>query len=288
MRAPIRAIRGRWPASWERRAPRLFRIDPRVLLEEAPSTADFRAAMSILHVGQTIKITDADRHAAADALLIENVDLADAVIVDIGASDGTTSVELMDRIGQFRSYVIADLYLEISATRLGRWMLFRDPQGVCILVAGRRLLAWPSLSRPVRWLCAPLLALSRGRPSTTVALLGPAARERLRTDPRVTTRTHDVFEPWPRPAPDVIKVANLLRRLYFSDEAILQALGALHAGLGTGGHLLLLDNPRIEGVSLRAGLYRRTDEGFDLVAQTEHPPEIADLMVSPDLAASSR
>jgi len=286
MRAPVRAVRGQWPGFLERLAPRFFRIDPRVLLQEDPSAEDFRAAMTILHVGDTIKITGVDRHAAADALLLEHVDLSGATLVDIGASDGSTSVELIDKLPpDFARYVVADLYLHLEAVEVGRRVLFFDAAGTCILVAGRRLLAWPSLSRVVRWFCGPLLARARGRRTRSVTLLGPAVRQRMASDPRVTARVHDVFAPWSSPAPDVIKVANLLRRLYFSDEDILRALGALHESLDEGGHLLVLDNPRVVGIDLRAGLYRRAGRGFVVVAETSERPEIADLLESPALAA---
>lgn len=287
MRAPVRGIRGRWPRSLERLAPRFFRVDPRVLLDEEPSAEDFRAAMSIMHVGDTIKITGVNRHAAADALLLEHVDLVGASLVDIGASDGSTSVELIEKLPHFRSYVIADLYLHLDAVQTRRHVLFYDADGTCVLVAGRRLLAWPSLARWVRVLWGPLIAVA-GRRGTrrTVLLLGPGTRRVLRDDPRVSTRVHDVFQPWEGPAPDVIKVANLLRRLYFSDEDIQRALGALLASLDEGGHLLVLDNPRIAGIDLRAGLYRRVGGRFSVVAETEHAPEIADLVRSEQLSVA--
>ena len=241
--------------------------------------------MSILHVGDTIKITGTDRHADADALLLDKVELTGATLVDIGASDGSTSVDLVAKLPGFAAYVIADLYLELRAVEVGRRVLFFDADGTCVLVAGRRLLAGPSLSRTVRLLCAPLLRRARGREGRPVLLLGPDARRLVRTDARVSSQVHDVFQVWPGTAPDVIKVANLLRRLYFSDEDILRALRALLDSLSEGGHLLVLDNPRVEGIDLRAGLYRRADGRFVRVAETEHPPEIADLLGSPELAA---
>jgi hypothetical protein len=243
--------------------------------------------MSIIHVGETIKITGTDRHGAADALLLDNVDLAGAALVDLGASDGSTSAELLAKLpADFGSYTIADLYLTLRAVDLGRSVVFFDPDGTCILVAGRRLLAWPSLARTVRILCAPLIARARRRPGREVLLLGPEARRWTNSDPRVTARVHDVFQPWPSPAPDVIKVANVLRRLYFSDEEILRALQALLDSLEDGGHLLILDNPRVAGIDLRAGLYRRADGRFQPVAETPEVPEIADLLRSPELAVS--
>lgn len=278
---------GRWPARLQTRFPRLFRIDPRVLLEEQPSAEDFRQAMAIVHVGDTIKITGRDRHGPADALLLENLDLRGAVIVDLGASDGSTSVELVARVPYFASYVIADLYLEITAAHIGRTVVFFDPDDNPILLAGRRLLAWPALSRLVRALCAPVLLRARHAPRHHVLLLGPETRELLRRDPRVSSRVHDVFQPWPSPAPSVIKVANVLRRLYFSDDDIRRALTALLESLDEGGHLLIVDNPRIAGIAVRAGLYRRQDGRFVQVARTSDEPEIADLLAEAALAPST-
>lgn len=265
----------------------MFRVDPRVLLQDELAPDDFRSAMSILHVGETIKITGTGRHSVADALLLDNVDLRGASLVDLGASDGTTSAELIATLpSDFASYVMADLYLTLQAVEVGRCVLFFDADGTCVLVAGRRLLAWPTLSRTVRWLCAPVLFRARRRPGREVLLLGPEARWLTSSDPRISTRIHDVFQPWPGSAPDVIKVANLLRRLYFSDEDILRALTALLASLEDGGHLLILDNPRLPGIAVRAGLYRREAGRFQLVVQTPHAPEIADLLRSPELAVS--
>lgn len=278
MRAPIRPIRGRWPAGLEHRADRFFWADPQVIVDGSATPDLFRTAMSAINVGETIKITGSNRHPGADQLLLDHVDLTDAAIVDIGASDGSTSVDLIDRIGQFGSYTIADLYLTLEAVQVGSHTLLFDHSGECILVIGRRGLAWPSLSRPVATLYAPIIARAAGRTRAEVLLLNPAARDLIATDPRVGYRVHDVFTPWEGDPPDVIKVANLLRRLYFPDEQITVGLRALLTSLPEGGHLLMVDNPRIEGIDYRAGLFRRSGGRFELVATTEQPPEIGDLI----------
>lgn len=150
-----------------------------------------------------------------------------------------------------------------------------------MLIVGRRTLAWPGLSRPVARLHRR--TLDHARRSLTadgreVLLLNPAVRRLLATDPRVTYRPHDVFQPWTGEPPDVIKIANVLRRLYFSDKDISRALTMLLTGLTEGGQLLLVDNPRIPGIAYRAGLYRRDRDRFTLVDQTMNAPEIADLV----------
>ncbi|HUX70324.1 MAG TPA: hypothetical protein VMV41_07430, partial [Cellulomonadaceae bacterium] len=253
--------------------------DPKVILDGDVTAEAFRRAMSAFSVGGTIKITGSNRHPAADALLLDHVDVSRATIVDIGASDGSTSVDLTGRLPSFAAYVIADLYLYITATRIGRTVLFFDHAGACVLVASRHLVAWPSISRGVRLLCSPLIALSARHPDCgqDVLLLNPSAQKLIAEDELVTFAVHDVFQTWDDPTPDAIKVANLLRRLYFSDAEILRALRALLTSLPEGGHLLLVDNARAR-VPARAGLYRRSIGRVASVAETETPTEVADLV----------
>lgn len=288
MRAPIRLVRGGWWPLVERCLARFVREDPRALVADDAAPDAYRGVMSSIYIGDTIKITGANRHPRADALLLDNVDLAGRTIVDIGASDGSTCVDLIRKIPDFASYVIADLYIEVEQLTANRHLFVYDLQGNCVLVGGRRLVAWPGLSRAVRLIYRPLLSSAERRRAERrpLLLLNPLARRLIAEDPRVTYRTHDVFDVWPEGRPDVIKVANLLRRLYFDDPAIRRALVALHASLAEGGHLLVVDNPRIAGIAERGGLYRRVDDGFAAVTETEEGPEIADLVLSIRTAAA--
>lgn len=282
VRAPIRPIRDRWPSILQQKFKRFFWVDPLVVSEQDSSATDFRAAMSAIHVGDTIKITGANRHPNADALIVDTLDTTDMAIVDIGASDGSTSVDLIRVLNGFGSYTIADLYLMITSTRVGRHTLFFDREGGCILIVGRRLVAWPTLSRSVKAIYTPLLRAARQTDTSKheVLLLNPEARALIKADPRITYREHDVFKSWPGSSPDLIKVANLLRRLYFSDPDIIRALGALHSSLRDGGHLLIVDNGRETGIGPRGGLYQRDTRGFTTAALTDLPPEIHDLVSS--------
>src|ERR1700710_3121257 len=157
MRAPIRPLSGRWPGPIEERAARFFWIDPRVILDEDVSAEDFRRAMAAIDAGQTMKITGTKRHGGGDAMLIEYVDVKAAHVVDIGASDGSTSLELIEQLPGFASYVIADLFLSISARRVGKRTLFFDANGRCILIVGSRTVAWPARSKAVDLLATPLV-----------------------------------------------------------------------------------------------------------------------------------
>lgn len=264
---------------------RFFRPDPKVLLDRSAPADKFCDAMSSIHVGATVKITGQDRHPEADDLLLRHLDLDGAAIVDLGASDGSTSVDLIRRLPVFSAYTVADLFLSVSAGRSLRHVLIFDSQE-CILVAGRWLAAWPTLSPVIRAICRPFEVMESRHPERReqVLLLNPTLQAMMRADPRITARVHDVFTPWPAPAPDVFKVANLLRRVYFSDAEISQALDALYAGLDEGGHLLVVDDGQrytvevAKGTGARAGLYRREGGRFVVVGETTAAPEISDLV----------
>jgi hypothetical protein len=280
MHVPARPLRGRWPAWLERNLARFFWDDPTVVLNPDSTPDEFRQAMKAIHVGGTIKITGVGRHPLSDQLLIDNVELAGKHVLDIGASDGSTSVDLISRLPDFGKYTIADLHLHIGHRTTGRHDVFYDGSGTPILIVGKRVVAWPSLSKTMRLVYAGVLrraARADGQPER-VLLLNPAARKLVETDPRVDAREHNVFSPWTDGPLDAIKVANLLRRLYFSDTEITAALNVLLNNLPEGGHLLVVDNPRIEGVAERGGLYRRQEGRFAVVAETPLRPEIADLI----------
>lgn len=105
--------------------------------------------MNAFGVGATIKITMRGRHPGVDRPLLDNVDLTKATILDIGASDGSTSVDLIERLPGFKAYVIADLYLCVQARTVRSRTLFYEPGGGCVMVAGDRVVGWQARSRMV-------------------------------------------------------------------------------------------------------------------------------------------
>jgi len=278
VRWPVRPLYGRWPTWLQRRAERFFWVDPGVVTNPAATPNQFRAAMSAFAVGDTIKITGVRRHPAADQLLLTNLDLSNARILDIGASDGSTSIELIEQLPGFASYVIADLYLYAAVVTIGRRRFFHSPTGDCFMIAGPRMLAWPSQSEAVRLGYRRMLRRASGMAPAQVPLVNPRAKALAAADRRVEFAVHDVFTPWPGARPDVIKVANLLRRDYFADDRLQVAMSALLTSLPEGGHLLLVNNPRVKGVPCAAGLYRRQDGRFVRLDETDHLPDVDDLV----------
>ncbi|MET0966898.1 MAG: hypothetical protein ABWZ02_10895, partial [Nakamurella sp.] len=249
-----------------------------VVTDPAVTPEQFRAAMSAFAVGETIKITGIRRHPAADRLLLDNLDLSSAHILDVGASDGSTSIDLIEQLPEFASYVIADLYLYTFVVTAGRRRFFYAPTGECFMVVGPRMLAWPSQSKLVRLAYQRMVTMAGRKTPEKVLLVNPQARALAADDNRIQFAVHDVFTPWSGAQPDVIKVANLLRRDYFPDDKLQIAMAALLASLPEGGHLLLVNNPRVKGVPCAAGLYRRQDGRFVRLDETEHLPDVDDLV----------
>jgi hypothetical protein len=261
---------------------RLFRYDPGVILDDEVTSRDFRRAMLSIHVGGTYKITHTGRHGFADDLLLRHLDLSSSHIVEMGASDGSTSVDLIRRLGNgFRTFTISDKYVELTAARVGRRIVLFDHDDHCVMVIGSRMVAWPEMSSTVHALYSRTISAARERPRTTVPLLNPDARAIVRDDPRVTFRAHDVFEPWAGDAPDLVRAANVLRKLYFDDQQLVVALTAIHSSLAPGGHFQVIEHHRVAlDIPPRSGLYRATPQGYEIVEETENRPEIADLVLA--------
>ena len=60
----------------------------------------------------------------------------------------------------------------------------------------------------------------------------------------------------------------------------MEALHSLFFSLSDGGHLLIVDNPRVKGGGARGGLFRRVSDTFEVVELTADPPEILDLILA--------
>lgn len=235
----------------------------------------FERAMFNIHLGGTAKITWRGRQTAADQLLLDRVDLAGCRIVEMGASDGSTAADLVERLGsRFASYIVTDRFIRIHAVQFGGWRcLFRD--GLGVVVAGRRVVAWPQMSPLMARALGPILAVAARRQPIELLMLNPDIRAIIAADSRVEWAEHDVFLPW-RERVEVIKVGNLLRRVYFTDVQLRAALRAIYLSLVDGGHLLIADHL----TEAAGGLYRRTLSGFEKVAGTTPSSEIDDLVTS--------
>lgn len=263
VRAPIKFNRAGWPA-WVGRLP-IASEDPGALVAGVALTPpEFSRYLSTIKFGTTFKSTFPGRHANSNRLLAEVFRGQRPTILDIGASDGSTSIDLIRALGEsFERYYVTDHNISIEYGADGRGAtFFRDREGRCILCSTRRLIVYSDVEGappPMRWAVDALLRGARGVSHwSELLLVQPSLVELAAKDPRVVIQRYDLFTTWPEPVPDLIKIANVLNRAYFSETRIAEVLLRKSEMLREGGRLLLLDN-RGEGEEERYSLMRKVD-----------------------------
>lgn len=267
MRLPIKLNKAGWPSPFAD----LFLAfhDPRPLAYKpfAISAAQFSASVSSLQFGVTFKTTHPGRHAQSNRFLRETYRGSRPVILDVGASDGSTSLDLIQELGSnFAYYYVTDLNLSVRCGYDSKGVVyFLDQNGSCILRASERLLVYSNTNRarlPLRLIARTLLAKCRNAGGwRNLVLIQPALRRRAKCDPRIMIERYDIFAPWTGPPPDLVKVANLLNNDYFSDSQIEKALQVQCSNLAPNGRLLLISEDQdIEKFSI----FRKTPAGMEL------------------------
>jgi hypothetical protein len=267
MRLPIKLNQAGWPSLFSRLS---FTFeDPRILAQRALSLspAEFSAAVSCLQFGITFKTTRPGRQGHSDRFVRDAYCGSKPVILDVGASDGSTSLDLLRALGSdFAQYSVTDLNLfaRCGSDRLGN-IYFLDEQGACILRASKRFLIYADLSGahfPLTFIAKLLLDRYRGAANwCDVPLIQPELRRLAAIDSRIAIKRYDIFSPWDGERPDLIKVGCLLYGDYFSEARMKQALRIQCSNLAPDGRLLLVsEDDEVE----RFSVFRKGPTGMEL------------------------
>jgi len=227
--------------------------------EQAAIAAEYSMCISALKFGKTFKTTAAarlDRSAAAfESHLVGN----DHVVVDLGASDGSTSVDLFERIRpHVQRFIAADLNDSILICSHRNGLAFFSPAGQPIVEVTPRLLWYADVAgaNPIyRGLVSRrVVRLPCSGEQTRIRLLNPRFLDLTARHPNVAFLRHDMFEPLPVTA-TAVRVSNLLNLSYFSAAEIERALGSICANLAESGLLLI---SRDTGTEEHGTLFRRS------------------------------
>jgi hypothetical protein len=254
-------------------------VDARQLIDDTPNAEQFTRAMRDLRFGVVFKTTAVRRHAAThDALASLSFD-APPVVLDVGSSDGSTSLELIKRI-RFETYYVTDLHLELRYTRVGGRTLFYDDNDACILVVGNRLIVYPDLGGalpPFGWIARKTHRDLPADPTIDgqVLLVTPALAVRNNDDENVVVTRYDVLRPWVGTPADLIIAGNILNRGYFDDHALTTAARNLLDALNPGGRLAIIDN---RGKSERSTIFREVDGELRVEVEIDGGSEVAGLV----------
>lgn len=258
MRFPIKLNKNKLPG-WMRRFTPLSMDDPRGVMRPHARRDDFARYASSIKIGTTWRTTQPSRHALSDQVVLE---LASArgrpMILDVGVSDGCTSLDLIEKLGgSFERFYVTDASLEVDVMEKGGATYFYHPcTRQCIMRVGDGLIVYADtrgsifpLNLIARSLMSQAPTYSAGT-AKSVSLIQPELRRQVEDDPRVAICEYDVFQPWTHEAVDIVKVANVLNRSYFSDGQIVKALTNLSQAMKPDGKLLIVDNRKTERVSL--------------------------------------
>jgi hypothetical protein len=246
MRMPVKLNRAFWPNAISRILPSAD--DPRVLITNPADESTFTRAISTFKFGSTFKSTGKARFPLTlHKLAVLQFDTP-PIIVDVGASDGITSLDIMETV-PFQKYYVTDLNFEIFYSIAGNCTFFYDPGGNCILAVTNRWIAYNDPSNAIIPFGSWARAFFTHAPvyehsMSNIRLINPVLQKKR--DPDLIIVQYDVLNKWLHDKADLLIAANILNHDYFSSNELRKALVNLLAALNESGRLVIIDNRDIE------------------------------------------
>jgi hypothetical protein len=284
VRAPIKLNRAFWPNALTALLPSA--TDPGVLSKSDLHEVEFSDAVSTLKFATTFKTTRKVRFPLSLRIL-SSLEFAGApVVLDVGASDGITSLDIMQAV-RFSRYYVTDKHLEVFIQAQGHKTYFYAPDAKCVLIASPAWIVYedtvgalPPFGAMARRLFA--MAPKLQPDAKRISLVSPAlVRE---PSSRVRVQQYDIFERWPHERADLVVAANVLNLLYFSEERLLQAIDNLLHALRESGRLAVIDNRDME----KATVFRMSGGRLHVEHSVNGGTEIESLVMASAAPAPGR
>ncbi len=249
----------------------------------------FSEVLSRICIGQTTKSTRIDRMNLMDEALLSLLGNSGGVpfkVLDIGASDGTSTHKLVERITEkFKSKteaVALDLYVELAEFTKWPFREYRFNDGYQVLICagpfGFQLSPIAVARRPVektvgRWVSKLPFLSNRMKKGRAWSLLNPMIQ-----DGTVRLVEGSIFEASAEfiDAFDLVRVSNVLNLGYFSEQLIKLGLQTAQKYVKDGGYLIISRNQKSSGGEIEHGtIWRRTGSRFDVAKVVGNGSEIA-------------
>lgn len=213
-----------------------YRVSPLVLLDALAQDVDeeergrlFALGASMLRVGGVYKTTGLKRTVLADRLALRLArGVRDAALLEVGVSDGSSSLELLARGRVFSRIVLTD--------RFSRFYARKGLFGTLFLDAEDRLYAFKFL---FLYILLPARPARRGPEAAAIEVVNPLLTSRHGLD-RIT-RFNMFTDALDLPV-DIIKCANILNKAYFSEQETRAAVSNLCRSLKEGGRIVVSQN----------------------------------------------
>jgi SAM-dependent methyltransferase len=188
-------------------------------------------ATSYLRAGNTVKTTGKSRTQHADRCVLTEADLRDQPrLLEVGVSDGSSTLELLEQKYRFSEIKLSDRYphFYIKPQALGQRFYDVDRR-----THGRKLLGL--LINPLNPVDADITDCIK------VESINPSVKE---THGIETINYYDVFSSVEVDQFDIIKCSNLLNLIYFDESSIRHAIQNLFKSLKPEGCLIISQNNR--------------------------------------------
>jgi hypothetical protein len=242
MRFPVKLNRTFWPKTLTKIFPSA--TDPRVLCHGKVDEKTFTNAVSTFKFGATFKSTQKARFPLTILELSFLQYEQRPIVVDVGASDGITSLDLMQAI-PFKKYYVTDLNIEVFYEISGDTTWFYDEKGTCILRVTDKWVVYPETGGAIFPFDRITHSLFAHAPkwesdAARIMLINPVLQARKEIN--IFIEKHNILETWPHEKADLIIAANLLYLFNFTASEIKQALKNMLAALDGSGRIAIIDN----------------------------------------------
>ncbi len=230
---------------WIKKIPGLRWGVPNPLNVFSTDQKKYSEALTTFNFSGVFKTTQAGRHEQTQRCLKEKIDQLNdpPLILDIGASDGSTSLDLINLVkGAFKKYYITDYNINCSYLHDKGYTFFFKTGEECFLVATKKFVFFPAGKRLFNALFKRKLERIKNSAKTELLFINKDLQELQKTDAGIAVMQYNIFEPWIKEKVNIVIVGNLLNRAYFTDAQIETAIGNCVNALTETGLLVIIRN----------------------------------------------
>jgi len=274
MRMPVKLNKSFWPKLLTDLLPSAN--DPRRLCTGNIDGEDFSRATSTFKFGNTFKTTKHLRFPKTLQALKGMGFSNPPIILDVGASDGSTSLSVMESI-DFKHYYLTDLNPEAFFQVHNGQSFFFDSNRDCILIVNKYFVIYTETQGALFPFGKFINILFSNRPIPEaklkpIELINP---EINKLHSKITVMKYNILHPWTETNVDVVLAANILNHSYFSVQQITSALMNFMNALNEGGRLVVVENRTDE----QAAIYRLNQNQLFLEVEINGGVDIHDLVM---------
>lgn len=282
MRRPIRLNRAIWPTAMQKLQRGI--PDPRRLLEQGIDATVLTETLQRLKIGTTYKTTDYDRFPQTTRLLSELPFATPPVVLDVGASDGSTSLAVMKKL-RFTRYYVTDRHIRAHVYLTHKGMFLSDMDARPWLYVNRCFVIHNDLDGaewPYNAIAARVFRTfdaSKRRDERDIYMINPDLAAK-RGD-RIRIEQYNIFDTWEHEKADLVIAANLLNRVYFSDADLQKGLRSLRNAMRDGAVLAVIENRNTDDGSIeQSSVFRRSGNRFLAEARIGAGSDIHELVAA--------